>query len=213
MGEALSKLIERQAQFLQTDYFVNIEAAAVERARTYPKSFAQYQALPAKSKLITAMNIYEHEAPRYYVVAGKMPDNPFTFDITDISDGHVDRAEAQIVFVEGSDAETPQPIANENYPTLRIYVKSYVGHGFTTGELARVKLVQELGLGMNLTDVNPTDLFFEVEGYELPTTRDVQDPLFKEIIGVIDRGIGVMYENRLDARIAPLGGLAIANQE
>ena len=180
----------------------DLDKEANERIKTYPASFEDYLGLPLNDKLTLAAAIYSAEVPVSAYREDKMPAEPFTFDITSLTDLTSGRVEAQVAFSEG--LWTTAPRAQKPYfyklPGLKIKVRTTNRGLMTTAPFAKLEISgYDPSNGNNL---QAGKLSFGVieKTSAAKLITDPANPLFVDTVKIIDRGVGLIYQEKITPR-------------
>jgi hypothetical protein len=200
MSESLDGWVERQLTYL--DQLSDLEREAVERARMYPGSFYEYSKLPFEKRLAAAVIILDEEVPNCSYDDDRMPANPFTYDITQLTTTDAEKVEAQVAYSEGIWTDTADGKNYTKLPNVKIFVRTTDNHRTTTAEFVELE-VSEYDKA-TLADLNADlQMTFRVTGVgpNGTPTANFEDPLFVTVSKILDIGVRVLYRDRLFRRI------------
>jgi hypothetical protein len=173
---------------------------AIERAKLYPASFEEYMKLPTTPKLKMAVAMIGAEVPRCRSINERMPAEPFTFDISCLSDHKPIRLNAQLAYSGGQwtingimIAKTPSIKINIQDPELNSAVIPF----------ADLEIHQQYDDDRYGNRIPTSKEFVVTEPYSGDNPIENQtDPFFAHTVSLIDTGIAALYAQVLDPRIA-----------
>jgi hypothetical protein len=146
-----------------------------------------------------AASIYSGEVPNCPYREDKLPPEPFTFDITSLTDLTSGRVAAQVAYSEGIWTKAPRlssPYISK-LPSLKIKVRTTNLGLKTTADFADLEIIgHDPSNGKKLRASNLSFRVIE-KGLSANVITDPTNPLFVDVIRIIDLGIGIIYPEKI----------------
>lgn len=173
------------------------EANGVERASKYPSSFDTYIVLPVTDKLRQAVNILVRETPTVGRGRRDIPNDALEFDISHLANQEMDSLTARIAYAEGDWINA----LNDTHITEQAHIKILV-----TTSVDGFRVTSSPG---RIVHTGWHEDVFLARGTESDSSND---ELFGDLVAIVDRGIEILYEQKLTPRIRKLGDTAFRGE-
>jgi len=197
--ESLAKLVAHKMTFL-TEW----EQKREKKLQSYPRTFEDYSALDLNDRMTAAASIFLNESPRMRRGEKTPKDAPW-FDISELTDEEGVRLYAQIVHSEGSWTNALNDTYVDKLPNLQITVQTYLGNSFITDRLGDLEVVSHYGEGPGFRVVG--------SNYGSKPIDEPEDPLFRDIVAIVDISVADLYRRKLADRIQRLGNIAAHSED
>jgi hypothetical protein len=211
MPKDLSELVRRQQA-----HNAAIERDELDEARFLPGNYFEYSILPIDDRVEIAIQIFRGLAPNCDSGSKEMPKDATSFDITrllsDVEDEDAS-VSAEIAYAEGSlpiGAKYDPDV--DTLPSLKLYVTTTSNGYWARGIFAKLEEVPHYDPN-GYIDSSVTGYSFRVRPPEddAEVIEDHNDPLFQDVIKVVDLGISNLYSERLSRLFTKLGETGLAS--
>lgn len=187
-----------------------------DRLRSYPAAIEEYLELPFEDRMTTAISIYCDEAGSPYRTYENKPITIHSFDISALTDVPANSVKASIAYSPGSLDRWGDTYKHSH---LQVSITSIMDEFSSTDQLGDLEMIPHYK-GSYVVDYYK----FKVAGIKARTARSgdyeyktkyvtgPDDPLFQDIVNIVDTGVVELYKSKLNGQIRKLGSVAV-NQE
>lgn len=193
-------------------------ARTAEKTRSYPATYENYLQLSLNDRLSAAVSIFRGDAPeaRWARWRDEMPQQPPTFDISSLSGIEDGSVKASIAHSQGAWTNALNDTHIDKLPHLSIDITTSLDGKYITEHFADLEVLshyEEKGY-KNYTFTHASFQVLE-RGFKRQPITDPDHPLFRDVVTIVDVGVGILYREKLSAHIAKLGTTTIhaTNQE
>ncbi len=184
--------------------------AVVARIQSYPKTYEEYAALDLTSRLKAAVTLFCHEAP------DAKEKNHFTFDISSLVDTEDEVVQATMAYSQGAWTNALNSTHIDKNPHLAIHLVSSFDGAISIDHLADLEMFSHYEeKGYKSYTFTHNSFAVAERGYiNEPRFTDLEHPLFRDVVTIVDVGVAELYKRKLTGHIEKvLGAAALRNKD